>query len=164
MHLDLILTIKVLLLALTANGAPVLGKRFLGAHWAAPLDGGLNFFDGRPLLGRSKTLRGLVLSLAATATVAVLLGYSWQLGLLYSAMSMTGDVFSSFTKRRLGIPPSGKFRGLDQLPELVLPMWVCHEPLGVTGWDITMLTGLFFAGDFVLSKVLFRLGIREHPY
>jgi len=164
MNLDALLAIKVLLLSLAANGAPVLGKRLLGNRWAVPLDGGLTFIDNRPLLGRSKTVRGLLLSLATTAAMATLLGYTWQLGLTYSAMSMAGDAFSSFTKRRLGIPPSGKFRGLDQLPEAALPMWVCRAPLGLTGWDVVALCGLFMAGDFVLSKVMFRLGIRERPY
>lgn len=164
MNLDLLLACKVLLLSLAANGAPVLGKRLLGSRWAVPLDGGLHFVDGRRLLGGSKTLRGLLLSLAATTVAAVLVGYSWRLGLTYSAMSMAGDALSSFTKRRLGIPPSGRFRGLDQLPETALPMWVCRAPLGLTGLDIVVLCGLFFAGDFVLSKVMFRLGIRDRPY
>ena len=164
MNLDLVLAVKVLLLSLAANGAPVLGRRLLGDRWSLRLDGGLNFIDGRPLLGRSKTLRGLVLSLAATTILAVVLGYSWQLGLLYSALTMAGDALSSFTKRRLGIPSSGRFLGLDQLPEAALPMWFCRAELGLTGWDILVMVGLFFVGSVVLSRLMFRLGIREHPY
>lgn len=164
MNLDLLLAIKVLLLSLAANGAPVLGKRLLGERWAVPLDGGARFVDGKPLLGSSKTVRGLFLSLATTAGVAAALGLGWQLGLLYAATTMAGDSFSSFVKRRLDIPPSGKFRGLDQLPEAALPMLVCRTSLGLTYTDVAVLVGLFFAGDFVLSKVMFRLGIRERPY
>jgi CDP-2,3-bis-(O-geranylgeranyl)-sn-glycerol synthase len=119
MNLDLILALKVLALALSANGAPVIGKRLFGARWAIPLDGGLTFLDGRPLLGSSKTVRGLVLSLATTTLVATALGYGWQLGVIYSALTMSGDALSSFVKRR---------------------------------------------GDFVLSKVLYRIGIRDEPY
>ncbi|HEY5682015.1 MAG TPA: CDP-archaeol synthase [Pseudomonadales bacterium] len=164
MNLDLILALKVLALALSANGAPVIGKRLFGARWAIPLDGGLTFLDGRPLLGSSKTVRGLVLSLATTTLVATALGYGWQLGVIYSALTMSGDALSSFVKRRRGIPPSGRFRGLDQIPETALPMWVCSSALGLTGWDIAVLVALFFAGDFVLSKVLYRIGIRDEPY
>ena len=164
MNLDLILALKVLALALSANGAPVIGKRLFGTRWAIPLDGGLTFLDGRPLLGSSKTVRGLALSLAATTLVALALGYGWQLGLAYSALTMSGDALSSFIKRRRGIPSSGRFRGLDQIPETALPMWVCSSALGLTGWDIVVLVALFFAGDFVLSKVLYRLGIRDEPY
>ena len=43
-------------------------------------------------------------------------------------------------------------------------MWVCSSALGLTGWDIAVLVALFFAGDFVLSKVLYRIGIRDEPY
>jgi len=163
-NLDLLLAIKVLLLSLAANGAPVLGKRLLGTRGAVPIDAGLTFIDGQPLLGRSKTLRGLALSVATTVPLAMLLGYSWQLGLAFSAMTMLGDSLSSFTKRRLGIPASGKFRGLDQIPEAALPMWVCRAPLGLGGADIVVLVAVFIAGDFVLSKVMYRLGIRENPY
>lgn len=164
MNLDLVLVLKVLALALSANGAPVLGKRLLGTRWAIPLDGGLNFADGRPLLGSSKTVRGLVLSLATTTLLAAVLGYGWQLGLTFSALTMAGDALSSFIKRRCGIPPSGRFRGLDQIPETALPMWVCSAQLGLTGWDVVVLVAVFFAGDYVLSKILYRIGIRDEPY
>ncbi len=164
MNLDLVLVLKVLALALSANGAPVLGKRLLGTRWAIPLDGGLNFPDGRPLLGSSKTVRGLVLSLATTTLLAAVLGYGWQLGLTFSALTMAGDALSSFIKRRCGIPPSGRFRGLDQIPETALPMWVCSAQLGLTGWDVVVLVAVFFAGDYVLSKILYRIGIRDEPY
>ena len=164
MNLDVLLTFNVLCLSFVANGAPGIGKRLLGDRWALPLDGGLIFIDGRPLLGFSKTLRGLLLSLVATTFVALLLGYSWQLGFVYAALSMAGDSFSSFLKRRLDIPPSGRFRGLDQLPEALLPMWACRAPLGLTSWDVVVLVGLFFVGGVVLSKVMYQLGIREHPY
>jgi CDP-2,3-bis-(O-geranylgeranyl)-sn-glycerol synthase len=161
---DPILVLKALLLLLAANGSPVLGKRLLGDRLAIPLDGGLNFLDGRPLLGASKTVRGLVLSLATTAIVAVLLGFSWQLGVGFAAASMAGDLISSFTKRRLNVPPSGQALGLDQIPEALLPLWLFREPLGFDCWDIILLTSLFIVGELVLSKLMYRLGIRDQPY
>ena len=161
---DLILVLKALLLLLAANGSPVLGKRLLGDRLAIPLDGGLNFLDGRPLLGASKTVRGLVLSLATTAIVAVVLGFSWQLGVAFAAASMAGDLISSFTKRRLKVPPSGQALGLDQIPEALLPLWLFREQLGFDGWDIILLIGIFIVGELVLSKLMYRLGIRDQPY
>jgi hypothetical protein len=41
-----------------ANGTPVLAKKILGERLAYPVDGGGEFVDDRPLLGRSKTIRG----------------------------------------------------------------------------------------------------------
>ena len=54
------LSLELLLLLGVANSAPIAARRLLGDRWAAPLDFGLNFVDGRPLLGRGKTIRGEV--------------------------------------------------------------------------------------------------------
>ena len=161
---DPILTLKLLMLLLTANGSPVLGKRLLGDRCAWPLDAGLRFFDGRPLLGQSKTVRGLVLSLAATTAVASLLGFSWTLGLGFAAATMAGDLFSSFVKRRLKVRPSGQALGLDQIPEALLPLWIFRGSLGLDAGGIVALVLLFTVGELLLSRVMFRLGIREQPY
>ncbi|MGE0621997.1 MAG: CDP-archaeol synthase [Pseudomonadales bacterium] len=161
---DPILALKVLLLLLAANGSPVLGKRLLGSRLAVPIDGGGLFIDGRPLLGPSKTVRGLLLSLAVTALVAVLLGLPWSLGAGFAAASMAGDLLSSFIKRRLSVPSSGQALGLDQIPEALLPIWLYREALGVDAWGVLLLVGLFTVGELLLSRVMFRLGIRDRPY
>ena len=57
---DIWLGLRLLLLLGAANTAPIVIKRVLGGRWNAPLDAGLRFVDGRPLLGPSKTVRGLV--------------------------------------------------------------------------------------------------------
>ena len=159
-----LLTLKLLILLLAANGTPVLGKRLLGSRLAAPLDGGRKFFDGRPLLGPSKTVRGLALSVLATALAAHLLGLAWTLGLGFAAASMAGDAFSSFVKRRLNVPSSGQALVLDQVPEALLPLWLYRDALGLDGWQIVTLVALFSVGELLLSRVMFSLGIRERPY
>lgn len=159
-----LIALKVLLLLLAANGSPVLAKRLLGSRFAVPVDGGCRFLDGRPLFGPSKTLRGLVLSIAVTALVAALLGLPWTLGVGFAAASMAGDLLSSFLKRRLNVPPSGQALGLDQIPEALLPVWLYRESLGVDAWGILLLVMLFTVGELLLSRVMFRLGIREQPY
>jgi len=164
LNLTVVLALKVLLLALAANAAPILGKRLLGERGSLPLDGGLNFPDGRPLLGPSKTVRGLVLSLVACVLVALALGYSWQLGATFGAASMAGDALSSFLKRRLDVPSSGRFLGLDQIPEILLPLWLCKAELGLDLWSILVLIALFTVGSLALSRLMFRLGIRDRPY
>ena len=164
MNLTLVLALKVLLLAMAANAAPILGKRLLGERGSLPLDGGLQFVDGRPLLGPSKTVRGLVLSLVACLLVALALGYPWTLGLTFGAASMAGDALSSFLKRRLDVPSSGRFLGLDQIPEILLPLWLCKTELGLDFWSILVLIALFTVGSLVLSRLMFRLGIRDRPY
>ena len=77
-----LLDLQLLILLAVANTAPLLGKRSLGDRLAWPLDGGLAFFDGRPLFGASKTLRGIVLSLLAAAAAGALVGLDWRIGVL----------------------------------------------------------------------------------
>ena len=90
---------RVLILLSLANGSPVIAKRIFGDNYAAPVDGNARFFDGRPLVGPSKTIRGIVISLLVTALGAILLGLPFWLGLLVASTAMAGDLLSSFLKR-----------------------------------------------------------------
>lgn len=160
----LLLLTKVLLLLGVANGAPIFARKLLRDRFGWPLDGGLRFTDGRPLFGSSKTLRGLVLSLLCTALAAPALGFDWQLGLTVGAFAMLGDLVSSFSKRRLNRPTSSRAIGLDQVPESLFPVLACQERLGLQPWDVVLLVLLFITLELLLSRLLYRLHIREQPY
>jgi len=162
--LHLVLMAKLLFLLAVANGAPVLAKWLLGRRYACPLDGGRRFFDGRPLFGRSKTVRGLLVSVGFTALAAWLIGFGFATGMIVAGVAMLGDLFSSFMKRRLGLAPSSRALGLDQIPESLLPLLVCRETFALTMTDIAGIVAVFFAGELVLSRVLYEFGIRERPY
>lgn len=162
--LTLALTLKLLLLLLAANGSPVIAKRIFGERCAYPVDGGLIFFDGQPLLGKSKTVRGILAGVVVTALIAPVLGLSWVTGAFFGLASLGGDALSSFVKRRLSISPSGKALGLDQIPEALLPLWLLHETLGLDLWSVLALVALFIVSELLLSRVMFWLGIRDHPY
>jgi len=51
-------------------GFPILFARPLGARFARPVDGGIVLRDGHPLLGRSKTWRGLAAAVVLAACAA----------------------------------------------------------------------------------------------
>lgn len=155
---------KILLLLVVANGVPVLGKKIFGATFNWPLDGGLRLRDGHPLFGPSKTVRGVLLSLAATALAAIPLGLAWSDGVLIAVLAMLGDLASSFVKRRLGRPPSGMALGLDQIPESLLPTLAFKTSLGLTAWDIAGVVFAFILLELLLSRVLFGLRLRDRPY
>jgi CDP-2,3-bis-(O-geranylgeranyl)-sn-glycerol synthase len=154
----------LLFLLLVANGTPVLLKRFLGDRGARPIDGGRRFRDGRPLLGRSKTWRGLVGAIVATSIVAWAIGSGAWLGALVAVTAHLGDMASSFSKRRLGIASSGQALGIDQIPESLLPALAAAWPLGLGVVEIALVVVLFFVGELALSRLLFRLRIRDEPY
>jgi CDP-2,3-bis-(O-geranylgeranyl)-sn-glycerol synthase len=153
----------VVLLAL-ANGVPVIAKRVLGARFAYPLDGGVRFRDGRPWLGPSKTIRGIVLSIVVTSLGAPLVGLDARVGLLVGSLAMLGDLCSSFVKRRLRLASSDRATGLDQIPEALFPSLACWAVLSLSGTDIAAAVAIFFVGEVVLSRLLYWLRIRDRPY
>jgi CDP-2,3-bis-(O-geranylgeranyl)-sn-glycerol synthase len=153
-----------LALVVVANGAPVVLHDLLGARFAWPLDGGRRAPDGRPWLGPSKTLRGVLVAVSCAAVAAPLLGRAWWVGAGVGLLAMAGDVAASFCKRRLGIAPSGRALGLDQIPESLLPAAVLSGPLGLDWPGVLMVTAAFFALDVTVSPILYRIGIRQRPY
>jgi CDP-archaeol synthase len=162
--MQIFIILKLLILLAVANGVPVLAKRLFGNRLSYALDGGARFIDGRPLFGTSKTVRGLLLSIAATTAVPPLLGLDFTTGFLVGLGAMAGDLLSSFTKRRLGMKPSGRATGLDQIPESLLPALMCWEHLSLSVTDVIVLVALFFVGEVILSRLLFSLHIRDRPY
>jgi hypothetical protein len=159
-----LLQLKLLFLVMLANGAPVATKLVLGDRYAFPLDGGRRMGDGRPWLGTSKTLRGVLVAVAVAAAGAVLFGLSVYVGMMIGALAMAGDLFSSFIKRRLDLPPSSRATGLDQIPEVLLPVLACYPVFGLRWWDVLWITVAFVIVEMLLSKLLFRLRLRDRPY
>ena len=155
---------QVLVLLALANGSPVIATRIFGKAFATPLDGNAKFIDGRPLLGPSKTIRGIIVSLLATALAAPLLGLQLRIGLLVGATAMAGDLLSSFLKRRLGLPSSSRATGLDQIPESLIPLLACRSALALSAMDIAAGSVIFFVGELLLSNLFFRLRLRDLPY
>ena len=158
------LEIELLLLLITANGAPIVIRWLSGTRYAWPVDAGLILADGRPLFGASKTLRGLLAALLCCTLLAWLLGWQPLLGLIFAAMAMLGDLLASFIKRRLAIPASGMAPGLDQIPESLLPLLAVRGVLELSWLKIIVIVLAFIILDYLLSFVLYRLHLRKHPY
>ena len=156
--------LQLLILLAVANGTPVLAKKVLGDRLARPLDGGTVFVDGQPLFGPAKTIRGIVLALLTTPLAAALMGLPWQLGALVAALAIAGDLFSSFVKRRMGLPSSSMAIGLDQIPESLFPLLAARLFVPVSFLDVIVGVAIFFAGELVLSRILFQLNLRDRPY
>ena len=159
------LTVSQLLILLAlANGSPVIAKWAFGSYCSWPLDGNIKFIDGRPLFGASKTIRGILVSIFITSACAPLIGFTFKIGFLVAASAMAGDLLSSFLKRRLSLQPSSQAMGLDQIPESLFPLLACRLPFSLTALDIVAGIAIFFVGEILLSRVLFRLRVRDQPY
>jgi CDP-diglyceride synthetase len=159
-----VIVLQLLILLMLANGTPVIAKKIFGDHCSYPLDGNLIFADGRPVFGRSKTIRGVALAVLVTTGGAPLIGLGWKTGFLVGSFAMAGDLFSSFCKRRLGLPSSSRASGLDQIPESLLPLLACRDLLALTAAEIVVCVVMFVIGEVVLSRLLYAVRLRDRPY
>jgi CDP-diglyceride synthetase len=162
--MQIVLILKCEVLLALANGAPVIGKKLFGDRFAWPLDFGVVLPDGYRLLGASKTIRGLLLAVAAATVGGWGLGLGWGAGAVMGVGAMVGDMISSFTKRRLGRASSTRTTGLDQIPESLLPLLAGGFLLGLSAIDIAAGTVIFLVGEVLLSRLLYRVHIRDEPY
>ncbi|MCB1745711.1 MAG: CDP-archaeol synthase [Gammaproteobacteria bacterium] len=156
--------LELLLLVIIANSAPVLARHLCGERAAWPIDGGRVLADGQPLLGTSKTWRGLASAVLACALVAPLLGIGMALGAAAGALTMAGDLAASFAKRRRGYPASGHAPVLDTVPEALLPAAALAEPFVLAWWEVPLLVALFHLTVRCASPLLYRLHLRRHPW
>lgn len=162
--MQIVADIQVLALVAAANTAPLVAKLIFGDRFSRAIDNGITLWDGRPLFGPTKTIRGAALAIIATTVLAPLVGLEALLGFVVGVAAMAGDLCSSFCKRRLGFKASSKATGLDQIPESLLPALACWPILSISALDVLAIVVIFFVGEVLLSKVLFRLHLRERPY
>ena len=158
------LIVKLVLLLVIANGTPIIVRNILGARWNRPIDGNTRLADGQPLFGPKKTIRGVLTSVIVTAGCASLLGLGWHTGFIVGLVAMLGDLLASFVKRRLKKQPSSMALGLDQIPESLFPMLACKNLLALTMLDVMIVVVSFFVVELLLSKILYKLHIRDKPY
>jgi CDP-2,3-bis-(O-geranylgeranyl)-sn-glycerol synthase len=162
--MQVFLLLQLLILLLVANGAAVAAKKLLGETLARPLDGGAVLVDGRPVFGPTKTIRGVVVSVLATAICATLIGPGWRVGVLIATFAMVGDLFSSFVKRRLNLASSSMAIGLDHIPESLFPLLASRLLLPLSILDVVAGTAIFVVGALILSPLLFKLNLRDEPH
>lgn len=120
-----------------ANVAPVLGKGIL-KPLAKPIDGGKTW-RGKPILGKNKTWRGVILAIIMSIFIVLIQAYLynnfasfrdisfiqfdqinlWLLGFLIGLGVMLGDAVESFFKRQVNVAPGAKFFPWDQIDSLI---------------------------------------------
>ena len=145
---------QLVLLVVIANGTPVFIRLLLGERWNWPLDCHYLLPDRRPLLGKTKTVRGLIGALLVTGLIAPLFNLTQLEGAQFALLAMLGDLCSSFIKRRLGFDSSRSIPLLDQLPEAILPLWVMQAAFGATLAEIATAVVVFIVIDLLLSRLL----------
>jgi CDP-2,3-bis-(O-geranylgeranyl)-sn-glycerol synthase len=155
---------RLLFLMILANGTPVVAKKILGNRFSRPLDSRARCLDGQPFFGVSKTIRGILLSVLVTVVGAYLVGLGCKIGALVGSVAMSGDLFSSFLKRRLRLTASSRAIGLDQIPESLFPLLACRSAFSLSVLDIAVAVFTFFVGEVLISRVLYKFHLRDRPY
>ena len=144
---------NAMILLIIANMMPWALGHTCGSRWAAPIDCGMVWRDGRRLLGSHKTWRGLAGSILGCGITSHLLGMHWLVGVQFAFLSMLGDAFSSALKRRRGREPGQQMIGLDQLPEALLPLIVLRNALKLGWWELVLVTTVFAILDLISLRV-----------
>ncbi len=155
---------QTITLLVIANGAPVLISKALSNRYAWPVDNSLKLRDGHRLFGDTKTWRGLCSAIFFTTLAAILSGIEPMTGVLFGTSAMVGDLLASFIKRRMGYIESSRARGLDTVPESLLPILLLKKQLALSLIDIILVVAIFFLIEEFISPVLYRLHIRKRPY
>jgi CDP-2,3-bis-(O-geranylgeranyl)-sn-glycerol synthase len=122
--------------AYCANMAPVFASKIWGKKFNTPLDFGYKY-EGKELLGKNKTWRGLISAIIVGIAIVYLQGYLQQFvffkrlsiinyeaidaivyGFLFGFGVILADAVKSYFKRRKDIKPGDKWFPWDQLDYL----------------------------------------------
>lgn len=151
--IDLIIKAIIFILpAYVANATPVIFKGKI------PIDLNCKFFDGKPILGKHKTIRGFISGILAGSLVGFL-QQRFLIGFLMASGAMIGDLAGSFIKRRFDIEPGASLPVIDQLgflagallfsliviippPELIITLVLITPPLHVSTNVLANVLGL----------------------
>jgi len=159
----MLILFKVLILLWLINFAPPFFAYLLGNRWNSPIDGGYLYRDGNPFFGSHKTRRGFLAGAVIGCIAGWAMGFPLWLGLLTGLLSMSGDLLSSFIKRRLSLPEGSAVLGLDQIFEGLLPFIVLAPYLAIGSWNILLLIILFTAGAY-LGSIFLKEVLQKKPF
>ena len=155
---------RFIVLVILINGAPILIRYIAKERFSTPVDFHYRLADGHYLFGSAKTWRGIIAAVFMGCMLAPILGYEWYFGGYVALASMSGDLFSSFIKRRLGKPSSSRALLLDQLPEVLFPALLYMSYLKLSLISVLYAAGIFVVAELLLSQLLYRWGIRKQPF
>jgi CDP-2,3-bis-(O-geranylgeranyl)-sn-glycerol synthase len=170
---ELLYVFYYILPAYIANAVPVI---FGGGF---PLDAGKLFWDGKPIFGANKTVRGFFSGLLAGTFTSfalmslydlkgfprkILFQYDPLLGFMLSLGALIGDLTHSFVKRRLNIAPGSPLPVADQLDFVLgalLFSIVIYPPPWLTATIILILTPPI---HLLTNFLAYLIGFKETPW
>jgi CDP-2,3-bis-(O-geranylgeranyl)-sn-glycerol synthase len=154
--------LKFIFPAYCANAVPVI------AGGGPPLDLGKNFFDGKPIFGKNKTLRGffsgMAIGVAVGLTESIFFGYPLLFSVLSPLGALMGDLAGAFLKRRLGIAPGGLLPIIDQI-DFAVGAILFSLPLSMMYWQLAITVIIITAPIHLLTNFLaYKLKLKNNPW
>ncbi len=111
------------------NSLPPIVAVLMSDRYGFAVDGGKMWFDGRPIFGSHKTFRGIAAGVTGGTLTFSLLGVSWWVAGIAALLAMTGDLVSSFIKRRSTLASGEEAIILDQIFESLFPLLFLNQYL-----------------------------------
>lgn len=147
--------------AVIANMAPPFFRKL---PFGQPIDGGRTL-NGKPLLGKNKTWRGLVVGtlcggLTGYALAAFGLPFVPWWGFVLGFAALVGDALKSLVKRQMDFKPGESWVPFDQLDFLVVA-WLVSLAFTQFSW-MTVVLGfvVVFLGNLVVQRLGGILGVK----
>ena len=161
--------------AYIANMMPVLGKSML-TTLAHPIDNKY-VLGGKPLFGKNKTWRGLLLGIfggmlttfvqSHFTTPLNLVSYPevWPLlGFTMGCGALLGDLAKSFFKRRLSILPGKQWVPFDQI-DFVIGALLLNAFVYWPGWtQIGAILLMSFGGHVFMNRIGYWIKLKQTPW
>lgn len=144
---------RVVFFLFLVNGLPPITSVILGDRYGLAVDGGKLWFDGRPIFGSHKTIRGLAASVTGGTLAYILLGVSWWVAGTAVLLAMAGDLTSSFIKRRSTVASGKEVVILDQVFESLLPLLFLNQYLSLDLSQNILILLLFNISAFWSSRL-----------
>jgi CDP-2,3-bis-(O-geranylgeranyl)-sn-glycerol synthase len=163
MVLQLIIeAIKFIFPAYCANAIPVI----TGGGY--PIDFGKNFFDGKPIFGKNKTLLGFFYGLVVGTVVglveSIVFGYPLLFGLVLSLGALLGDLTGAFVKRRLGLAPGALLPVIDQV-DFIVGAIVFSFLIMTLSWELILVVLIITPPIHLLTNfAAYKLGFKSNPW
>lgn len=163
----MLVTLKVTAFILWVNFLPPVAALILGERFNRPIDGNRSWLDHSPVFGPHKTIRGVVSGVAGGTLLYPLLGVTWWVAAVASLLSLTGDLLSSFIKRRCHIPSGRNIIVLDQIFECLVPVFFLQYYLQLTLWQLGVIFLCFipvaYLGSCFWNFITFRTPPENYP-
>lgn len=114
--------------AMFANTVPVY------INGIGAIDRGKMFYDGKPILGKNKTIGGLLSATISGGMLGIATffffpeisgNYPIWIGFIQGFGAMAGDAAGSFMKRRIALRPGGAFPVMDQVGFVAFAFLFC---------------------------------------